>query len=103
MLLLRRDLLKFLGVTSARLLGQGSNAGKGMATRGIKAAPRGKFSGLPFQARFTDIARQAGLTRPVISGHPEHADFVIEAMSCGVAFFDYDNDGWLDILLLTGS
>ena len=24
-------------------------------------------------------------------------------MSCGVAFFDYDNDGWLDILVLSGS
>ena len=24
-------------------------------------------------------------------------------MSCGAAFFDYDNDGWLDILVLTGS
>ena len=24
-------------------------------------------------------------------------------MSCGAAFLDYDNDGWLDILVLTGS
>ena len=24
-------------------------------------------------------------------------------MGCGCAFFDYDNDGWLDILVLTGS
>jgi hypothetical protein len=31
------------------------------------------------------------------------APYVIEAMSCGAAFFDYDNDGWLDILVLTGS
>jgi len=74
-----------------------------MASRGVKAAPRGKFSGLPFHARFTDIAQQAGLKQPVISGHPRHADYVLEAMSCGAAFFDYDNDGWLDILILTGS
>ena len=32
-----------------------------MASRGIKAAPRGKPSGLPFHARFTDVAAQAGL------------------------------------------
>ena len=34
---------------------------------------------------------------------PTRVDYVIEAMSCGAAFFDYDNDGWLDILVLTGS
>lgn len=39
----------------------------------------------------------------MVCGHPNHADYVIEAMSCGVAFLDYDNDGWLDILVLTGS
>ena len=74
-----------------------------MASRGVRAAPRSKFSGLPFNARFSDVAREAGLTRPVLSGHLRHADYVIEAMSCGVAFLDYDNDGWLDILVLTGS
>jgi hypothetical protein len=74
-----------------------------MASRGVKATPRGKFSGLPFHARFTDIAQQAGLKHPVVSGHSRRADYVIEAMSCGAAFFDYDNDGWLDILILTGS
>ena len=75
----------------------------GMASRGIRAAPRGRFSGLPFGAWFTDVAAGAGIKTPVISGHPRRADYVIEAMSCGVAFLDYDNDGWLDILVLTGS
>ncbi len=74
-----------------------------MATRNAKAAPRPKFSGRPFGARFTNVARQAGLERPVISGHPRRADYVLEAMSCGAAFLDFDNDGWLDILVLTGS
>ncbi len=74
-----------------------------MASRSVKAAPRGKPSGLPFHARFTDIANLAGLHAPVVAGHAQHADYVIEAMSCGAAFLDYDNDGWLDILLLTGS
>jgi hypothetical protein len=74
-----------------------------MASRGAKAAPRGKPSGLPFHARFTDVAHLAGIKAPVVCGHPRRADYVIEAMSCGAAFFDYDNDGWLDILVLTGS
>jgi len=43
------------------------------------------------------------LQNTVISGHREKADYVLEAMSCGAAFFDYDNDGWLDILILSGS
>ena len=75
----------------------------GMASRGVKAAPRAKPSGLPFPCRFTDVAREAGLTTPVIAGHRDRADYVIEAMTGGVAFLDYDNDGWLDILVLTGS
>ena len=74
-----------------------------MASRGVSAAPRGKPSGRPFHASFTDIAEQAGLKEIVVSGHPGRADYVIEAMSCGAAFLDYDNDGWLDILVLSGS
>jgi hypothetical protein len=98
--LTRRSAFGLLALPACRLLGQIQT---GMASRGIKAAPRGKPSGLPFRATFTDVAAQAGLKFPVIAGHPQHADYVIEAMSCGVAFFDYDNDGWLDILVLTGS
>jgi hypothetical protein len=75
----------------------------GMASRGVKPAARSKPSGIPFHARFTDVARQAGLNRVVVCGHPAHADYVIEAMSCGVAFLDYDNDGWMDLLVPTGS
>lgn len=74
-----------------------------MASRGVKAAPRPKRSGLPFHARLTDIAASAGLKEPSISGHATRADYVIEAMGCGAAFFDYDNDGWLDILVLSSS
>ena len=74
-----------------------------MASRSVKPAPRAKPSGLPFHARFTDVARQAGLKEIVVAGHQDHNDYIVECMSCGVAFFDYDNDGWLDILVLSGS
>ncbi|HVX67308.1 MAG TPA: CRTAC1 family protein [Bryobacteraceae bacterium] len=91
--------MSLLALPAARAYGQA----QGMASRGVNAAPRGKPSGIPFQARFTDVARQAGLGEIVVSGHPQRADYVIEAMSCGAAFFDYDNDGWLDALVLSGS
>jgi hypothetical protein len=74
-----------------------------MASRSVKPAPRAKPSGIPFHARFTDVARQAGLKEVVTAGHADHNDYIVECMSCGVAFFDYDNDGWLDILVLSGS
>jgi enediyne biosynthesis protein E4 len=74
-----------------------------MASRSVKPAPRAKPSGLPFHAHFIDVARQAGLKETVVAGHQDHNDYIFECMSCGVAFFDYDNDGWLDILVLSGS
>jgi enediyne biosynthesis protein E4 len=52
---------------------------------------------------FTDIAAQAGLTRPIIYGGVDSKQFIIETNGCGVAFYDYDNDGWMDILTLSGS
>jgi enediyne biosynthesis protein E4 len=75
----------------------------GMASRGVRPQPRGKPSGLPFHARFTDIAAQAGLRAPVIYGPPDRMDYILESMGCGVAFLDYDNDGWLDIFVLSGT
>ncbi|MGD0829751.1 MAG: CRTAC1 family protein [Terracidiphilus sp.] len=52
---------------------------------------------------FQDIARQAGLsTWKHIMGTPEKK-FIIEANGSGVCLLDYDNDGWLDIYLVSGS
>ena len=92
----RRTLLGALLASAFPALGQ-------MASRGVAAKPRAKTSGLPFHARFTDVAAQAGLTAPVIYGGVDNNAYILEAIGCGAAFLDYDNDGWLDILLLTGS
>ncbi len=53
-------------------------------------------------AHFTDIAKEAGLTSRVICGDESKKDYILETIGCGVAFLDYDNDGWLDILVLSG-
>ena len=59
--------------------------------------------GLPFNARFTDVAREAGLTQPSIYGGVDTKRYIVEVVGCGVAFLDYDNDGWLDVLVLSGT
>ena len=76
---------------------------QGVSTRNVTPTPRGKPSGIPFHAKFVDIAEQAGLVAPVIYGDPEHKDYIIETVGCGVAFIDYDNDGWQDIFVLCGT
>jgi len=53
---------------------------------------------------FTDVAVQAGLGKARnVSGSPASKRFLLEEMGGGVALFDYDNDGWLDIFLVNGS
>jgi len=79
-----------------------ATAGRGVASREVKPLPRGKASGLPFDAHFVNVARDAGLRAPVIYGGVETKDYILETMGCGAAFLDYDNDGWLDIVQLTG-
>jgi hypothetical protein len=77
--------------------------GQGVVSRKAKAEQRMAPSGRPFNARFTDIAKEAGLVLPVVYGEADHKDYILETVGCGCAFFDYDNDGWMDIFLLSGS
>jgi hypothetical protein len=77
--------------------------GQGSASRGVRPTPRGKPSGLPFHAKFTDVAEQAGLRLPVVYGEVARDEYILETIGCGAAFFDYDNDGWIDIFVLSGA
>jgi enediyne biosynthesis protein E4 len=74
-----------------------------VASRGVTPAPRGKPSGIPYLARMVDVARQAGLVSPTIYGAEDHKDHILETIGCGVAVVDFDGDGWLDILVLSGT
>jgi hypothetical protein len=77
--------------------------GQGVAPRSVKPAAKSAASGRPFDAHFIDVAREAGLTAPVIYGNPDSKDYILEATGCGCAFIDYDNDGWMDIFVLCGT
>ncbi len=52
---------------------------------------------------FVDVAHEAGLNAPNVWGAVDHKRYIIEAKGSGLAFFDYDNDGWLDIYLTNGT
>jgi hypothetical protein len=50
-----------------------------------------------------DIAAAAGLRAPVIYGDAEIQKYIVESTGCGCAFIDYDNDGWMDLFVLSGT
>jgi enediyne biosynthesis protein E4 len=52
---------------------------------------------------FTDIARTAGFLVRNYFGGEQSKRYILETTGCGVAFFDYDNDGWLDVFFVNGS
>jgi hypothetical protein len=54
----------------------------------------------PFQ--FSDVAHAAGLKAVNVAGSP-NKDYLVESNGNGVAWFDYDNDGDQDALLVSGS
>jgi enediyne biosynthesis protein E4 len=57
-------------------------------------------SGLP--VRYVDVAKEAGLTAPNVWGGVEQKKYIVETKGSGIAFFDYDNDGWLDVYVTNG-
>ena len=102
MTLNRRDFVSLsLGsaffVAAPRLLAQG------VSSHTVKPVARPAPSGRPFYAHFVDVAAAAGLHAPVIYGGVETKKYILESTGCGCAFIDYDNDGWIDIFLLSGT
>jgi enediyne biosynthesis protein E4 len=86
-----------LSASAGRLIGQG------VSTHTTKPMARPAASGRPFNAHFVDVAAAAGLRDPVIYGGVESNKYILESTGCGCAFIDYDNDGWMDIFLLSGT
>jgi len=61
------------------------------------------IAGAPLGTTYIDVATAAGLTAKTIFGGEGKNKYLLETTGCGVAFYDYDNDGWLDIFLVNGS
>ena len=88
-----------LSLASAASMTAGRALAQGISSHTAKPLPKPAPSGRPFPARFVDVATAAGLTAPVVYG----AQYILETIGCGCAFIDYDNDGWMDIFLLSGT
>jgi hypothetical protein len=70
-----------------------------------RPAPKGAPSpvtGTPLGVQFVDVAKQAGLNVETIFGGEHRNKYLLETTGCGAAFFDYDQDDWLDIFLVNG-
>ena len=57
----------------------------------------------PPRVNFVDIAARTGLSAKTVDGNEKRKKYIIETTGSGVAFFDYDNDGWPDVFLVNGS
>jgi hypothetical protein len=62
----------------------------------------GLIASLAVYPRFEKITERSGIDFVLKSGNPAK-EYILESMSGGVGFIDYDNDGWLDIYLVNGS
>jgi hypothetical protein len=71
-----------------------------MRRRDLLLVPLGMGGGFG-ELRLVDVTRSAGLEF-VHNNGAYGAKFLPETMGPGCAFLDYDNDGWLDILLING-
>jgi hypothetical protein len=67
-----------------------------------RGASAGSVTTPPPFSRFVDVATSAGLTQTMFYGEGASATYVTEIMGGGCAFFDYDNDGWMDLFVLGG-
>ena len=70
----------------------------------VAAAPgAGPQEPPPLGFGFTNVAREAGLSAITVFGGERTNRYLLETTGCGVALFDYDNDGWLDVYLVNGT
>jgi enediyne biosynthesis protein E4 len=73
-----------------------------LAAAGLAAAPA-SITDRPWGVTLVDVADRSGLVHPSVYGGLERKRFIIETNGAGTALLDYDGDGWLDALVLSGS
>ena len=73
-------------------------------TRGVAGSPpqKTKTAKAPAEFSFVDVTRAAGIDFHLTCGSLDKR-YIMDSMCGGIAVFDYDNDGWMDIYLVNGS
>jgi len=72
-----------------------------LAFAAVTALPASPRAGTPPDALFAERAAETGLAFSHVNGATGHF-YLPEVMGAGVALFDYDNDGDLDVFLVQG-
>ena len=82
-----------------------SGASRAQAPAPKKSAPVGSTAAPRVTAgkdMFVDVTRASGVDFRITCGSKEKL-YIVETQCGGAAAFDFDNDGWMDILLIDGS
>jgi len=64
--------------------------------------PKSPIEGTPLGVSFVDVVKGSGLEVETIYGGVGKNKYLLETTGCGLAFYDYDNDGFLDVFLVNG-
>lgn len=97
----RRSVLSFLlsALVPGRLLSGGARA---RSIDEFLATTQGQSKPTLPPAQFTDVTKELGVDFRNEASHTDKK-YLIETMGGGVALFDYDNDGRLDLFLVNGA
>src|ERR1700744_1523230 len=71
-----------------------------------RPAPPGAPSpvvGTPLGYQYVNVAAKSGLNVKTTYGGEHKNRYLLETTGCGVAFFDFDQDDWVDIFLVNGT
>ncbi|MGB2637845.1 MAG: hypothetical protein WAN32_02735, partial [Candidatus Acidiferrum sp.] len=73
-----------------------------LALLAFQKSPQASEQAKIIPGKFTDVTSALGVSFRHIASHTSKK-YLIETMGSGVALFDYDNDGRLDIFLVNGA
>jgi len=100
------DVLKLAEPACAQMAAQGPAVGsRPTYDAHPQAAPKASSPvlGTPLGFSFMDVAKSSGLHAKTIYGGEHKNRYLLETTGCGVAFYDFDHDDWIDLFLVNGT